>query len=380
MSFSVDPFKKFEHLELPQETNVFLIDWLTFVTFVDDVQAVKSLLGLDDPSIPWSDEVKFRNGYPLQAYWGGITISHGADRVEFYKDDGNGTAESKVRTDMGICVNLSGTGCRSFETYGHGDWNKLFAAFFSGAKYNITRLDLAYDDHTGILDIHKIEDDTRDRAYVTRAKYAEVVWSDNENTDIQGMTVQIGSDKSRTKIRIYDKAAERGYKGRHWIRCEIQLRKENAAVACAKLFELRHIGKVAAGILRNYVTYRVPTADSNKSRWPIAGYWDRLILDMERIKLWITPGDPYNFSKTERWLVDQCGQAILTAMKMHRLAFLIRQIEKQNPELAPKYERVIAEYEMQRKLDRGWSDLDDEEWVPIEFLQQTFMPDLDDRG
>ena len=373
--FSLDDlFKKQETKLLYENNNVFLIDWLTFVTFVDDVQSVKCLLGLDDPSIPWTDEVKFRNGYPLQSYWGNITISYGADREEYYID------KSKARTDMGICVNLSGQGCRNFETYGHGDWNKLFAAFFSGAKYNITRLDLAYDDHTGVLDIHKIEDDTRDRAYVTRAKYAEVIWSDNENTDIQGMTVHIGSERSRTLIRIYDKAAERGYKGRHWVRCEIQLRKENAAVACAKLFELRHIGKVAAGILRNYVTYRVPTSDSNKSRWPIAPYWDRLIMEMERISLWISPGDEYNFSKTERWLVDQCGQAILTAMKMHRLAWLIRQIEKQYPELAPKYQRALQEFDMQRKLDRGWSDLDDEEWVPFEYEQQTFIPDPDDRS
>lgn len=337
---------------LAEQNNVFLIDWLTFVTHVDDVYAVKCLLGLDDPSIPWADETKFRNGYPLQCYWGGITISYGADREEFYKD------KNKARTDMGICVNLSGTGCRSFETYGHGNWNQLFAAFFSGAKYNITRIDLAYDDHIGILDIHKIEEDTRDRAYVTRAKYAEVVWSDNENTDIQGMTVQVGSDKSRTKIRIYDKAAERGFKDRHWVRCEIQLRDDNAKVACAKLWELKHIGKVSAGILRNYVSYRIPTADSNKSRWSIAPYWDRLIMDMERISLWITPGDEYNFSKTEKWLVEQCGQAMLAAVKMNRLPFLISMAEKQNPELAPKYQREVEEYHRRLALARGLSEED----------------------
>lgn len=337
-------------LALESQNNCFLIDWLTFVSHVDNVDSIKSLLGLDDPSIPWQDETKFRNGYPLQCYWGGITISYGAEREEFYAD------KSKARLDMGICVNLSGTGCRSFETYGYGDWNKIFAVFFSGAKYNITRVDLAYDDHTGILDIHKIEKDTRDRAYVTRAKYAEVVWSDNENTDIQGMTVQIGSDQSRTKIRIYDKAAERGFKDRHWVRCEIQLRDSNAMVAVGKLFQERHIGKVSAGILRNYVTYRVPTGDSNKSRWPIAPYWDRLIMDMDRISLWITPGDEYNFSKTEVWLVDQCGQAILTALKMHRLPFLIQKAEEKNPELAPKYQRVIQEYERRCKLAKGLSE------------------------
>lgn len=367
MDSALTPLWKNDTLELAAQNNVFLIDWLTFVTHVDDVDAVKRLLGLDDPSIPWADEVKFRNGYPLQCYWSGITISYGADREEFYKD------KTKVRLDMGICVNLSGKGCRAFESYGHGNWNQLFAHFFSGANYNITRLDLAYDDHTGVLDIHKIEEDTRDRAYVSKAKYAEIVWSDNQNTDIQGMTVQIGSPRSRTLIRIYDKAAERGFNDRHWVRVETQLRDENAKVACAKLFELQHIGKLVSGILRNYVTYRVPTTDSNKSRWPIAPYWDRLILDMERISLWITPGDDYNFSKTEEWLLNQCAQAILVAKEVHRLPYLIEKMKEQNPEFSPKYQRVIQEFEYQRRL--AWYDSDAE--IPEEFLyEQGVLPGI----
>lgn len=349
MDFGKKPIALHEH------NNVFLIDWLTFVTHVDDVWAVKCLLGLDDNEIPWSDETKFMNGYPRQCYWGGITISYGADQEEYYKD------KTKVRHDMGICVNLSGTGCRTFETYGSGDWFKLFAAFFSGAKYNITRLDLAYDDHTGVLAIHKLEEDTRDRNYTSKAKYCEVIWSDNQNTDIQGMNIQIGSNQSRTKIRIYDKAAERGFKGKHWIRCEIQLRDSNAKVAAAKIFETRHVGRCAAGICRNYVTYRTPTADSNKSRWPVAPYWDRLVMDMERISLWITPGDPYNFDSTEKWLVKQCGQAILTAIKMNRLPFLIHMMEKESPELAPKYIRAIQEYERRLKWKAALSEDEIEE-------------------
>lgn len=366
MNLPSNPFKKFESLELVSQTNIFLIDWLTFTTFVDDVQSVKRLLGLDDPTIPWVDEVKFRNGYPQQCYWSGITISYGADNAEFYKDP------SMARTDMGICVNLSGKGCRCFESYGHGDWMKLFSVFFSGAKYNVTRIDLAFDDHVGLLDIHQIASDTRDRCYVSRSKYSEIVWSDNEATNLQGLTVQVGAAASRTLIRIYDKASERGFSDRHWIRVELQLRHENALVACSQLFQEQHIGRVFTGILRNYLTYRVPTSDSNKSRWPIAPYWDRLILDMERISLWLTPGDEYNFSKTERWLVDQCGQAIIAAMRMHRLAFLIRMAEKNNPELGPKYQRAIAQYELECKKNRNWTVLSSDELdnLPMEFMQQ----------
>lgn len=349
------PLWEKKQLAVAESNNVFLIDWLTFVSHVDDVDSIKRLLGLNDPAIPWADETKFRNGYPLQCYWEGITISYGADREEFYSDP------TKIRIDMGVCVNLSGKGCRSFETYGHGNWMQLFAAFFSGAKYNITRLDLAYDDHIGILDIDEIESDTRSGNFTSRANYSEVVWSYNKDTDVRGMTVQIGSDKSRTKIRIYDKAAERGYNDRHWVRCELQLRDTNAKVACAKIFDERHIGKIASGVLRNYVTYRSPTSDTNKSRWPVAPYWSRMILDMVRISLWITPGDPYNYSKTMEWLVRQCGQALLTAKKMKQLGFLMVQIERENPELLPKYQRTLDEYDRRCALARGESPLEDTE-------------------
>lgn len=343
-------------LALTSEINVFLIDWLTFVCHGDTLDYIKWLLGLDSREIPWEITEKFRNGYPMQCYWNGITISYGADDERYYKDP------AKVRHDMGICVNLSGTGCRAFETYGHGDWFRLLNYLFRDTEvivhnerkfkhYNITRLDLAYDDHVGILDMHRLEQDTRERHYISRAKYAEIIWSDDQNVDIQGMTIQIGSDKSDVKIRIYDKAAERGYKDRHWIRCEIQLRDDRAFNAGKELVNNKHIGMTAVGILRNYLTYRTPTQDTNPSRWPIAEYWDKILLDMEKISLWISPGEPYNFSKTEHWLCKQYGQAIVVLDQLHDPFYLVDRCKTLYPisELAPKYKKFLADVEPRKK-------------------------------
>lgn len=335
-------------LSLPCENNVFLIDWLTFTAHGETVDYMKYILGLDDPSIPWTTEEKFRNGYPIQCYWNGITISYGADEERFYKDT------SKVRTDMGISVNLSGTGCRAFETYGSGDWFKLFSFLFRPTdflaaehrmfkRYKITRLDLAYDDHIGLLDIHQLEQDTRARSYVSKAKYSEIIWSDDQVKDIRGCTIQIGSDKSAVKVRIYDKAAERGFTDRHWIRCETQLRDDRAKVACENLLADKHIGRTASGILRNYLTYRVKTEDTNPSRWPLAPYWDKVLLDMDKISLWITPGEPYNFRKTEYWLVKQYGQAVTVLSYIEDSDYLVQRCKELYPfdELAPKYKKAV---------------------------------------
>ena len=338
-----------ETLLLEEQNNCFVIDWLTFVAHGETVDYIKWMLGLDSPEIPWETSEKFRNGYPCSSYWNGITISFGADDPRFYRDS------SKVRTDMGICVNLSGTGCRAFESYGSGNWLKLFAFLFRDTDqiardqlkfkhYNITRVDLAFDDHTGILDIKQLETDTRERNYVSRSKNSKINWSDNQDTDIQGMTIQIGSPKSDVLIRIYDKAAERGFKDRHWIRCEIQLRAERAAVACRELLEKQHIGRVASGILRNYLTFRERTLDSNPSRWPLAAYWDRLLLDMEKIQLWIQPGEPYNVSRAEHWLVKQYGPTMVVLDELYGADYIMKRCHDcfALDDLAPKYKTLLG--------------------------------------
>lgn len=111
-------------VSIPQE-NVILIDWLT-VTFHDiQVQDVKKLLGLDQPDIDWEDRLSFRHGYPRQCTFANIVIRYGADNVDNYADDDKKSAADKVRYDMGICLDMSGNGCRSFETYGSGNWMEL---------------------------------------------------------------------------------------------------------------------------------------------------------------------------------------------------------------------------------------------------------------
>ena len=162
------------------------------------------------------------------------------------------------------------------------------------------------------------------------------------------MTIEVGSRQSRVLIRIYDKAAERGFDhSKHWIRVEVQLREQRALAAVAELLQLQHIGKTAAGIIRNYCTFRVPSNDTNKSRWPLTDYWDKLLMDMDRISLWISPGEPYNFSKTEQHMLEQYGQAFITYYRVHgELHSFLQMCERRFPELKDKYQTVIAEAEL----------------------------------
>ena len=332
-----------------------LIDWLTVTLHDYTVHDVQVLLGLDPDEFTWTESRVFRNGYPMQTTFNNISIRWGADRVEYYTSDEKKSAEDKVRHDMGICLDMTGQGCRAFESYGHGDWLQLLSRICNDdRRANFARLDLAYDDHTGVLNIKRMRNDLEERSYIFRGKRTGLEWSDDIQENIQGLTLYIGSKTSPVLIRIYDKAAERGFDhSLHWIRVELRLRDERALVAVAKIQQLEEVGKVFTGILYNYFSFRLPSDDTNKSRWPITAYWQELIGDVEKISLWISPGEPYNFSKTERWMVDQVGQAIITYYRCHgSFSGLLNDCMARHPDLADKYKSAIAEAERQREIRR----------------------------
>ena len=352
-----NPILSNPQLLLSEKNNVFLIDWLTVVFRAASVSLIQSLLGMPSEKYPWETERVFRNGYPMCTKYQHISILWGADDERFYTSDEEKSAADKVRHDMGICLDISGQGCREFENVQGNDWLKFIKEISErDAKINITRLDLAYDDHTGLLDIYKIAHDVLERNFTGRVRKTAINWSDDLNEDVQGLCIYIGSKSSPVLIRIYDKAAERGFddEERHWVRVELQLRQDRSMAAMAAIIQTQHVGRAATGILRNYVQFRKPSGvDTNKSRWPIAEYWDKLLLDMDRISLWISPGEPYNFSKTERHLVFQYGQALLAFQEINgSVDPLLSYARSTYPVLNKKYRSVIEDMKRIRQEAR----------------------------
>lgn len=185
--------------------NKIIYDWVSITSKIHSPDNFIALLGLNKDSIVW-EQVKGAHGYQDRLYWEKISIHY------------NGTE------DMGIWLEMSGQGCRAFESFGTGNYEALFDEVFDNPdQMNITRLDVAFDDHSGLLDINQICQDTKAQEYISRFKGWEVIDSD------KGSSVTLGSKSSEILIRIYDKAAERGFlDGRHWVRVELQLRRERA--------------------------------------------------------------------------------------------------------------------------------------------------------
>lgn len=302
------------------ETNVFLIDWLTFTVKGSTVDQVKSLIGLVDQAVLW-EVLGGCNGYPQSEFYAGVRLMYGAS------------------DEMGICCNMSGQGCRSFETFGMGDWIKFFDILVSlGDNINITRCDLAFDDHTGVLDLNRIQADTNDGNYTAKFRWWKCEYGS------EGISMYYGSPQSKIRLRIYDKAAERGFEDQHWIRVELQLRDGNADSAVRYLYSGMAISTVFTGVLRNYIQFREPNdLDSNKSRWSMADYWAKFLDGAAPLTLWVKPGVEYNLFNLQRFVIEQAGNAISCYVAIYGFAGLADRLSEFKPmhKLPAKYQLLL---------------------------------------
>lgn len=292
---------------------------------------LKSLLGLLDQS--WDLRDHGFHGYARAEVFNGVTIMY-AGRLNADGED-----------DMGVCVEISGQGCRVLETFGHIEWFSFLGFIYAEEnEFNITRLDIAYDDHSGVLDKFRLKIDTDEHYYRSKFRTWEIRYGS------QGFTIYHGSKKSSAMIRIYDKAAERGlYDGTHWIRVEIMLRDENAAGAVKAYLEKGDLGAVFGGMLATYLVYCESSDDSNKSRWLIADYWDQLIKGAERIHIAATPGVDYNIFHLESWLCNTAGGGLKTWLEIFGIDALPEMLKKHKGRINPKHKLLLDQYYAMRK-------------------------------
>lgn len=276
-------------------------------------------------SCPWQ-EIKGAHGYRDRKYFSSISVHY------------NG------REDMGVWVEMSGQGCRAFESISQLGWPGLFS-FISESGLKITRLDVAFDDHTGILHMRDIIEDTQDGNFVSRSDYWETVLSS------KGSTVQIGSPQSKVLVRIYDKARERHCEeGTHWNRVELQLR-DDRAIQFTRL--QLPIGEAFSGVLLNYLRYVIPDGeDSNRWRWPMRPYWLDMLEVLTPISIYTAPGLEYNVDRCREYVVNQAGNAIDCLIKIYGLNEFRTMIDNRSTSTNPKYENLVQQYRFERLVAR----------------------------
>lgn len=310
--------------------NIILYDWLSVSSKNPDPQSWFPLLGME--GFPWEEMEHGRNGYRKGLYYGSISIMY----------DGN--------ENMGTCLEMSGQGCRTFESEGTGDFDGLFQLFQDHQDlYHVTRLDVAFDDHTGLLDMNQVYRDTDEQLFVS--KFRKTVIEKAFTDGRPGITIYHGRKSSEVMFRIYDKAAERNLSEQvHWVRVEMQLRGDRAL---SFIQQPEPIGEKFRGVLVNYVRYVEESSDSNKWRWPMKEYWDKLIDGISRIRLYVKPGEEYNIMQLDNFVFSQAGNAIATELEILGLPEFIRRLQSRSQELPSKYKYLLNLYSPKRRERYG---------------------------
>lgn len=332
------------------DTNKILIDWFAYSAqtpskseFEEVKKAEENLLlfelkecmGLDNEFVVFQD-------LPGMYFY---KSRHAFNGISFLFDG--------MREDMGVCCQMSGKGCRTFETFGNGDYESLFNRCVHYSGMNISRIDIAYDDFEGILDMDKICRYTNDKSYVS-----PLSWYNVEN-GTPGSSVYFGAPSSDLRIRFYDKAKEQKIKEpMHWVRCEIQLRRELAFNFVNELVKdgTDNIGRMFVGVLNNYLRFLELGEDTNKQRREAALWWLDFVGDLEKIHLYEKPGTEYGEELLYNYVIRQAGNSIHTYIECFGIDRFFEDLKKRGTVLNPNQRKLIEKYKGVKKNDTVTND------------------------
>lgn len=318
------------------ESNCFLVDWLSFRCKSMDLYAMIEYLGLKKCSFTTASGFY---GYRFREWSEGISIHYGNEKVE------------------GVLVEMSGKGCRAFEEFSEGnDWVTIFDDILHDDDYVVTRIDIAFDDHEGVIPIKKLFRDVGQENFVSRFKSTSITREDHPGKC--GQTIYLGSCQSEIRYRIYDKAYERGITDGsvHWIRFEMQARRDMAYNFIRDLVKMHYnVGQLYAEVLSNYFRVVVPprSGDSRKRRWGTAPYWHKLLGDVLPRSLWERKDTEYNRYRCESYVYGQAGNSVWALIQMDGLQKFQENLMKKKPSKIPDRIKNLVETE---KMKNRFSD------------------------
>lgn len=319
--------------------NRIIFDYLAFSSTIDSPDSIIKLLGLSDDIVSSMQCGKGFYGYLNRLYFDGISIHF------------NGSS------NMGVCLEMSGKGCRNFEQFGNGDYNALFNYICDNKEVNITRLDVAYDDFNKILDIDTIFNDIVSQNYVSRFKSFPVEFVLSKDCSKISKTLYFGSRKSNILYRMYDKRAEQKSNLDHWVRLELQVRDDNANSFIETFLSVNNLADVYFSVLNNYIRFVAPNgSDSNISRAPLAHYWEKFLQCLCKTSLF-RPCSDFTESNLENYVKKQCSSSIISFIALFGFNNFIDFLRgRAKFDLNPRHKALLLQHNI--KVDDIYRSLD----------------------
>ena len=221
---------------------------------------------------------------------------------------------------QGVHISFPSTCLDNLLAHGYNSTQLLSTVSLFEVK-QVTRIDIAYDDHpqdaqAGLLDLDTILDAVKADEYVSRARTVRLMQTLKGG---KGTTLYFGSGQSDSLLRIYDKAAEQKLNDEHWVRVEIQLRHERAHALFLLLVSENSVEDFDIGaVLLAVLDFKTPTDDENKSRWPTVSWWAEFVNTVSRIRLSKARVMADSIEKSKRWIHHQVAPTLAFLMKANQ--------------------------------------------------------------
>ena len=318
-----------------------LVDWLTFsVKEQNPNTVIQDYLGLE-PDL-FQD-----TGYGLLGYNKVLRFS---DICVCYEP-----RENDYFRDMGVCVSMSGNGCRTFETMSklkfEGARDKqglesiafpvLFQLLAADETAHISRIDIACDEKDGTLDMDAIVKKVQSNEVNSRMTMRRVVVGYN-GSQRDGTTVYIGAPSSDFRVRIYDKALEEGVDG-HWIRVELVMRGKNANAFVSQVVNTRTVGKLAAQVINDKFSF-IDRDDSNITRCSVCPWWLSFVDELEAVRLVAREVIQHSVEQIDNWVINQVGPSLAVLYRTLGWPHLFELARDAGRRLSDKQQSLISDY------------------------------------
>lgn len=270
-----------------------LIDYLTMTFKNDDYIRFIHLFSLDDCELV---AINSFLGYEHCFYYEGVRIHW------------------NVRQNQEVCVDCSGKGIRTIETLNKDfDWFEFFSSYkldMQNKNVHVSRLDVAGDEFANILDFDTISQYTQKKKYVSKAK------SEPWGTWGRKREIYFGSEKSDRILRIYDKALEQKIACDHWLRCEMQLRNDNAYSFIMNWIDYNSIGKTYCGVLVDYIRFVTKVNDGSVKSVNLhtVSWWRAFTSDISAISQVYLMDNEYTLERVMKYVRKNCSSSLRTVM------------------------------------------------------------------
>lgn len=339
-----------------------LFDWFGF-TFLNEEFSIDAALRLFNEKLG----IPFEVWKPGRQNYQGYAHSVNYENINIYWEGAS---------NQGIHVDITGQGCRYIEIIFqkfqmlrvHEEepyfWYDFLKDLYKlGAQF--TRIDVAIDDFGQHFTVPYIFQKLLAGEVTSKFKS----WSPDgyfgmDGAAKEGMTLYFGSDTSRIQFCMYEKAKQLGISDMEWTRTEVRFKHERAVefiqlmLANVTLDKQYDIGVTAAGILKDYITFRDRSKDSNKRRWPVSPFWEQFLEGVEPLKLASALPDR-SILRTRTWFKKGVSKAFVMMFLAYRGindSWLMQDYQEGLKKLKPSDMAIIMEY--RRMFEQEYVALD----------------------